>query len=417
MSPVVIDSIFLGAYALAGPITWIGFGIAMRCGRRRMTLIKGELPPPPSDLPRVSIIIPAKDEEGQIARCLESVVAQKYPDFEVIAVNDRSTDRTGAILDEIASRDARLRVMHVRTLPAGWTGKNNALCTALAEARGEWLLFVDADVVLEPDALVTTMTIAAERNVDLLSVVPALRSETYWESLIAPLGGAIVSSMAMVALTNHNHFRKIAWANGQYLMVRRAVYDAIGGHRAVSGQIGEDVVLAQRAKLAGYTTRVQWATDLAAVRMYSSLPGLVRGWSRTFYTGSFGRPWRILLTITFLIACCFSAYLAIALGIERRFHPKDAYDGYAWIFAGIVHLALLTQFLRVSYAWSGNPRRNAFLFPLGGTLMIGILLRALWQTITGRVEWRGTSYSMHAPVEGVGATSEQATPSVVSKIG
>src|SRR3954465_3070184 len=98
MSPVVIDSIFLGAYALAGPITWIGFGIAMRCGRRRMTLIKGELPPPPSDLPRASIIIPAKDEEGQIARCLESVVAQKYPDFEVIAVNDRSTDRTGAIL-------------------------------------------------------------------------------------------------------------------------------------------------------------------------------------------------------------------------------------------------------------------------------------------------------------------------------
>jgi cellulose synthase/poly-beta-1,6-N-acetylglucosamine synthase-like glycosyltransferase len=153
-------------YILAGPVAWITVGVLMYMSRRRMMIVTRphlRIPQPP---PRATILIPAKDEGQRIAACLGSALAQTYPNYSVIAIDDRSTDQTGQVMDRFAAEDPRLRVLHIREgeLPAGWTGKCHAVWRGAREADGQWLLFVDSDVVIEPDALAATLATTARRN-------------------------------------------------------------------------------------------------------------------------------------------------------------------------------------------------------------------------------------------------------------
>jgi chlorobactene glucosyltransferase len=393
-SLIVEYAIFVG-YVLAGPVTWVLFGVVMFAGRRRMTLVARPHPPLPPDPPRACILIPAKDEGERIRECLRSALNQTYANFHVIAIDDRSTDETGRIMDEVAAQDARLTVVHIRDgeLPAGWTGKCNALHTSVGRAEGEWLLFVDSDVVLAPDALATTLQYGIEKSCDVVTFLPRLESHSFWESLLVPLAGTATSALYLVALTNNDHRRRTAFANGQYLMIRRSTYDSMGGHQRVRDRFCEDVEIARDLKANGKKVRISWGTDFAAVRMYSSLASIFRGWSRNFFAGSVGRPWRILLGVWFIIACGFSAYAAIAWGVYRLYHPANAYGAYGWLLAGAVHLAIMTRLLAIMYRWTGNSAALALAFPLGGAMMLGIFARSLWMCVTGRVEWRGTRYS------------------------
>lgn len=390
-------------YVLAGPVVWVLFGIAMFAGRRRMTLVERApegfaLPPTdtPHAAPRVSILIPAKDEGRRIADCLNSALNQNYPDFHLIAIDDRSADETGAVMDELASKNpAKLRVVHVRQgeLPAGWTGKCNALQTAVAQADGQWLLFVDSDVVLSPDALSATLRMGIEKGCDVVTLLPRLESGGFWEELIVPLAGGACTALYLVALTNNDHKPTIAFANGQYLLIRRDTYDAMGGHRRVRDRFCEDVEIARYLKANGKRVRISWGAELAAVRMYSSLGSIFRGWSRNFFAGSLGRPWRIMLGMAFLLLCSFSAYAALIWGAYRWANPANAYGAYGWLAAGVIHLGIMTAMLRIMYRWTGNRPGLALAFPLGGAMLLGIFARALWMCITGRVEWRGTRYT------------------------
>ena len=392
-----------GLYGFLGPTIWGLYGQALTAGRRKMQLMKRPPHPLKGSPPRVSIVIPAKDEGARIRTCIESALSQDYPDFEVVAIDDRSSDNTGAVMDEMARSDPRLRVLHITQPPKpGWTGKNNALFEGSKRASGQWLLFVDSDVVLEPAALDVAMGVVRRKEFDMLSLLPRIESHSIWEGMLIPLCGGAASTMYMIALNNKSQLARQAFANGQFLLISRPAYDAIGGHETVRDRYCEDVEIARLMKLQGLRPRVSWGNEYCSVRMYSSLAGIIRGWSRIYYAARVGSPWRPLLALAFVLLCCFTAYPALAWGIWRTMHPMigrgwlgivEPWIGPLWILQAGTHLTLMTFYLGRIYQWSGNARRNALWFPLAGSLLVYTLLRALKMCITKKVEWRGTAYS------------------------
>lgn len=418
---MLAELLLLTTYVLLGVFAWGVYGFAIWWGREKMLLMKR--PPHPitvSPFPSVTLFIPAKDEGERIRSCIQSALDQDYPQMHVVAIDDRSSDQTGAVMDEMAAANPRLQVLHITQAPApGWTGKNNALYTAAKDAMSDWLLFVDSDVVLQPDALTTAMSVTLRKQFDLLSLLPRLESHTLWESLLVPLAGSAASSLYLIALTNSANYTGPPFANGQFLLINRASYTAIGGHATVRDRFCEDVEIATLLKNGGMRPRVSWGNDFASVRMYDSLPNIIRGWSRIFYSARVGSPHTALAGIAFLLCCCFTAYPALAWGLYGLLRPSGVSHPHlalVWLTASVVHLVMMTYFVGQMYLFSGNLRRNAFLFPLGGTLLMYIFAKALKMCITKKVEWRGTAYSHTMAHDlGPGVAKPPSAPDPVSR--
>ena len=258
------------------------------------------------------------------------------------------------------------------------------------------------------------MGVVRRKQFDMLSLLPRLESHSIWEAMLIPLSAA-ASTMYLIALNNKGHLPKQAFANGQFMLMSRTAYDAIGGHVTVRDRYCEDVEIARLMKVQGLRPRISWGNDYCSVRMYSSLPGIIRGWSRIYYAARVGSPWRVLLALAFVLLCCFTAYPAFIWGIYRTLHPTAMWHGLIgplWLLAAVPHLAIMTFYLARMYKWSGNSRVNALYFPVAGTLLCYTFYRALKMCVTKKVEWRGTAYSHtmqeikgKAPVS-VPATSE-----------
>ncbi len=382
------------SYLPSGPLTWAVYGYGTFAGRTKMLLLDKPRPAP-NPPPLCSILIPAKDEEVRIRACLQSALDQDYPNFELIAINDRSTDRTGAIMDEMAAADPRLKVLHIQpgSLEPGWTGKNNALFQGTKLAAGKWLLFVDSDVLLEKTALTRTLTVSAYKKYDLFSVLPRLETHTAWESMVIPLCSAAAATMYLIAFNNSDKRKFGAFANGQFMLTTRAAYQAIGGHETVKDRFCEDTEIARLMKEKGMRPRVSMGDDVCAVRMYNSLPNIIKGWSRIFYAAKVGKVKHVIAAIQFLLTNCFTVYPALIYGIYRFMQPPRNMLDHAWLYTSVAHLAIMTFVLAFVYKWSKNSAWNALLFPIGGPILLWILIKALIMCITKKVEWRGTSYS------------------------
>jgi len=394
------ENVLFVNYLGAGPLTWLGYGVVTYFGRAKMQLLDKPRPPL-SNLQHVTILIPAKDEGERIRACLQSALEQDYPNLDVIAIDDRSKDDTGKIMDEMAVANPRLSVIHVQegTLGPGWTGKNNALFTGVQRAKGEWLLFVDSDVILQPNAVSKSVGVSQYKRYDMLSLLPECESHTIWESSLVPLCSAAAATMYLIAMSNEDT-KPVAFGNGQYMLMTRAAYNAIGGHETVKDRFCEDTEIARLVKGKGMRTRVSWGGDIAAVRMYTSLPAIIKGWSRIYYAAKVGNPKHVLLAMNFVLTSCFTAYAAFVYGIIRAQHPNGNMLDYAWVTAGALHLALMTFFLSNMYRWSKNSGWNALLFPVTGPILLWTLGKALVMCITKKVEWRGTSYS-HTMAKGI----------------
>ncbi len=386
-----VEHLLFIVYLLAGPLAWAFFVFSITIGRHKMMLLKPgrKLPANP---PKVTVLVPAKDEGQRIRSCLQSILDQNYPDFNLIAIDDRSTDETGKVMDEMAETNPRMQVLHIQdgTLGEGWTGKNNALWTGAKYAQGAWLCFVDSDVLLEPDALHQTVSIAEGRHYDLVTLLPRLECHTIWESTVIPLAGAAASAMYLIALSNNNRLKKIAFANGQYLLIRRTAYDAFGGHEAVKDRYCEDVEIAHLVKQLGFRPRVSWGNAVCSVRMYSSLKSIIRGWSRIYYAARVGSPWRTLAALSFVVICCFSWFAAMAYGLLRV--SDVGLTGERWLTAATVHVGIMLAGLGCIYRWSGNSPLNALSFPVSLVILVIIQIKAIVMCYTKKVEWRGTSY-------------------------
>lgn len=344
------------------------------------------------DPPLVSAIIPAKDEEATLTSCLQTVAAQTYPNLEILIVDDRSTDGTAEIARRFVETEPRARLISIDELPEGWTGKNHALQVASGEAHGDWLWFLDADTRHAPDSLSIMMEYARSQGAAMTSLVPEMRCETFWERAVQPLMGIVLMRSFPLFLVNRDRSPH-AFANGQYILIQRSAYDASGGHHAVRGRFVEDIYMARRVKGLGLPIRAAIGTEISSTRMYTSLPQIVRGWSRILYDALGRRPLPLISKVveplifsqTGLIALV-AALVLWALGATGPFP--------AWLFGlSLTHLALQISVLyRMFHLTSPTTAWAAAWYPLAGLVSDLILLKAIAMCVTGRVTWRGTSY-------------------------
>lgn len=230
---------------------------------------------PNDETPLVSVLVPARNEEANLLACLESLVRQQGTAFEVIVIDDHSTDATA----EIARSFAGVRLITADPLPAGWCGKQHALDCGVRHARGQWLLFTDADTRHAPGSLARAVAEAQQQGADLLSYSPRQEVKTLWERAVMPV---VFAELACTYRPSEvcDPASPAAAANGQYLLITREAYDAIGGHRAVRDSLLEDAAMARLVKQSGRRIRFRYAADAVSTRMYRSFGALCEGWTK-----------------------------------------------------------------------------------------------------------------------------------------
>jgi len=395
-----LDYSLLSTYLGLGPLNWLVVIVGAQLTRQQLNLLyKRKYDLKDGQGPLVSIVIPAKNEGEPIRRCLESALAQSYPSFEIVTVNDRSTDNTGAIIDELAAKNPdRLRAVHLtENPPAGWTGKCNALHHAVPQARGEWILFIDSDVTLEPNALRQTMAYCMQRDHQMVSLILHVTDRTLIDSLITPVAASAMFGLFAIPMSNRDSQPDNAFANGQFILIRRDAYDKVGGHEAVKSAFSEDVALARLVKKAGYRPRTTLGDRSAHVRMYSTFSTGMRGWSRNFFGMGAEKPWKLWAGLFFVIANFFAIYPALGWAIHRQSHPIAGHEYLATVWWSLVglHALLMLAGLATIYGGSRSPRWLALLSPVSGGLLTIIFIRALILCSTRRVVWRGDAYQTH----------------------
>jgi chlorobactene glucosyltransferase len=385
-------------YLLVGPLAIAGFTALLYLGRSRMARLekwRGALPENP---PHVTILVPAKDEGERIRVCLESVLKQEYPNFSVIAVDDRSTDETGREMDALAAQHPNMRVVHVTDLPRNWLGKCHALWSGAklandADAKpSEWLLFVDSDVTIAPNALSSALSISHARNYDMLTVLTALECYSFWERLVLPVAAAAWSIIYTISMTNNDNRPDVAAANGQFILMRRSVYDSIGGHEAVRTDVCEDVELARLLKSKQHSVRFFMGGHLASTRMHATMRQMFHGWGRIYSGSGLRKVGRLIAATLIVFFSGVSAYAALAYGIIAF----NTHHEVRWLLAAIAHFALLLWMFGQIYRWSRNSPLYAVLFPVSGGILLAIFGFALYLCRTGKVQWRNTTYDLNA---------------------
>ncbi len=325
-----------------------------------------------SSTPDFSVIIPARNEEANLASCLESLVAQTGINFEIIVVNDHSTDRTA----EISGSFSSVRTIDAGPLADGWTGKNNAVVTGARAARGAWLLFTDADTVHLPGSLARALSEAKENNADLLSYSPEQIAVTFWEMAVLPVVFAELARQYPPAVVS-DPASPVAAANGQYLLIRREVYDAVGGHAAVASDILEDVALARVVKSTGHKIRFRYAADAVRTRMYRNFRQLREGWTKNLAL-LFPNPGRLAWKTLALWA---SLWLVVGLTEFPRGHWWSVFS-----VALFVHLTMRLQ--PSNFTWDRTINGALFGMPMFSYL----LLRSKRDYARGHVSWKGRTY-------------------------
>ncbi len=339
----------------------------------------------------LSILIPARDEEENIAACLDAALAQEGQVVcEVLVYNDHSLDQTARIVSEYAEQsDARVRLIESSKLPAGWCGKPFA-CSRLAEAaRGEWLLFIDADTRLSKDAAARMISEAEERRVTLLSCWPRLEAYGFWESVLMPLLNFVVFTLYPAPLALRRRLdASLGLAHGSCMLARSSVYKKVGGHAAVRDQLFEDVRLAQVWRERGQESLCLDGQRIVSVRMYHSLAEIWNGFQKNFFP-AFRRE-RSFWTFLALHTLVFLLPFAIA---PLAFLTRGAL-GFALAAACVLvmRVALAIRF--------GHPLWSVLLHPPGEVILIALGISSWLRCRTGRgVEWKGRRY--HAGDEAV----------------
>lgn len=357
-------------------------------------------PPPAAAAPRVTVYVPARNEERSIERCVRSLLDQTYPRdrVRVVVMDDRSTDGTGEILGTIAAADERLTVLHGSSLPAGWMGKCWALHQAArqtARPEDDYLLFVDADTTHAPTMLASTVAYAEAQGVDLLSLAPGQELGSIAERLFLPtILAVILTSNGTLAEVNDPARRRVAKAVGQFLLFRAATYQQMGGHEAVRDQIVEDFALARRVKGMGYRLVLADGRGHVTTRMYHSAREIWEGFSKNAFDEAKQQPGGPALGLVALPILGFGPYLLTALSLRALLAARNVRSGDAWAFVqGASQCAALVSFSGVGTSILGLRRPWALGQPVAMLFLWAILANSTVRTLSGRgVTWKGRRY-------------------------
>jgi chlorobactene glucosyltransferase len=385
-------TIALTVLAILALLHWLArIGEARRSSSSPLRIRAGQFAPlETSSAPLVSILIPARDEEIHIGRCVRSVLAQDHPAFEVLVLDDRSSDRTAAIVDEIAAGDPRVRCIAGEPLPEGWKGKCHALHQAVAEARGEWLLAIDADVTLATQALTCALGAAAEHDAVMVSWFGRLETVTFWERVLQPF--------ILDFILTHSDPRRVndlarpdCIANGQFILVRSDAYAEAGGFEAVKDSIVEDMAFARLVKAKGLRYRLLDTLELMEARMYTSLGEIRAGWTKNFYAGLLGRTPVVVAALIYLLLTGIVPIAAAATGIALLFagsvHPILIGVSASAVCAQVIYRALVIRRATPPSALS------IVLHPLAALMLAGIIVDSARRAATGgAVTWKGREY-------------------------
>ncbi|WP_423224879.1 glycosyltransferase [Candidatus Amarolinea aalborgensis] len=338
---------------------------------------------PPAQWPRVSVLVPARNEEINIGDCVRSLLTQNCPDLEVIVLDDQSCDRTGEILAELASQDRRLRVLAGQALPDGWLGKHWA-CQQLAEsATGDLLFFTDADTRHEPQSLRHGVVALMTEQADLLTACPRLEVVTWAEKLVIPFFPWGVLSFLPLALAYRVRASALCAANGQYMLFRRAAYDQIGGYAAVRADAVDDIALARQIKAHGLSWRMALATQDVRCRMYRNSAQVFEGFTKNLFAGFGYRVLPFLLIWLWICIVFLQPPIVLALIAAGLLHST-----YSVVMAAVgVFLAVLLW--GISNARFGFPLYLALLYPVTTVLTLFIAARSVAFAVRGRSTWKG----------------------------
>lgn len=342
--------------------------------------------------PLVSILVPAKDEETGIADCLASLLTSDYPHLEILVADDRSRDRTAEVVEATARKDPRVRLVRIADLPAGWTGKCNALEQLQRHASGQWLLFVDADTRHHPSCLSGAVWAATSHGADMLSLMPSLDCRSFWEHTVQPFAGMCLMILYPLPRVNDPARKDMGFANGQFILVRRSAYEAIGRHAAVRDRFVEDIHLGRKIREKGLSLLVAMAPDLFRVRMYSTLGEIVRGWTRILYSAVEGRPGRLYLLGAFILVFSVLSYFVLGATTLGILAGKGSPFLWTMFWLGVAHETLQqTMFARI-YRTTRSRLGYLWFRPLAVVVMLYVVAKAIRTCRTHRVTWRGTSY-------------------------
>lgn len=333
--------------------------------------------------PSISAIVPARNEEAVIAACVESLALQ--PEIaEILVINDQSTDKTAEVVRSLITKIPHLRLLETQEVPPGWVGKNNAVFLGAKEAKSPWLLFIDADVELQPGATTRALQVAEEKNPALISFSPEQITQSWYEKALIPFVYSRLAKHFSYDAVN-DPISPAAAANGQFLMIQRDAYNSIGGHASVAAEVLEDVALAKRAKAAGFRLWFSSGKGIVSVRMYRSFRGMWQGWKKNLYALIGGTPKALFRELESTIP--WAALIIILLGIKIPFAA----------FLGVCLLLLRQLTYGLELSRNQYPFRFILYYVPAVALYAGVLWASYRGHVKGKVEWKGREVPVTLP--------------------
>jgi len=369
-------------------ILWLWRSIGAAYGLPKVTDLLGEeFEDAPATGPSLTVVVPALNEEATVGECLERLLAQEYDPLRIVAVNDRSTDGTGTVMDALAAKyPERLRVVHIVELPDGWLGKTHAMATAAAlEPKSEYLLFTDADVLFRKDALRRTMKFVVESDADHMVTLPTMILKRWDEAAL--IGFFEVCSLwaARPWKVADPEAKRDAVGVGAFNLLRRSAYEQVGGYEALRMEIIEDLGIARRVRRAGLRQRVAFGRDLVSVHWAAGAMGVVDVLTKNMFSAFGFRMFVLLGACGWLVGFCVLPAAGIAA----------SYWLLGLLLPGLLTIAAMTTVYLAMGKYSGISAWNVLLTPFAAVLLMYTLLRSMVTTLRqGGVIWRGTFYPL-----------------------
>jgi glycosyltransferase involved in cell wall biosynthesis len=361
---------------------WMTYGLKVAYGALRLPWLKDFAPAADADCPRISVLFAARDEQEKLPGALATLVALDYPNLEIVAVDDRSSDATGRILDEFAANHPQLRVVHVRELPPGWLGKPHALQKAYEASSGEWQVFTDADVKFQSDVLRRVVTLVRAREWDHLTMAGDVVRSGFWDTVVISffmMGFQLATDLHAVSNPNSRAYVGV----GAFQMLKRSAYEACGAHRRLAMEVIDDMKLGKLVKQAGFRSGVTVAEDAVSVEWHLGLKNLIRGLEKNFFAAAGFRVGMVALQISGMLLFNVAPFFGLAIG-----------SGWVQMLAGFAVLVALCFHVGGDVVMRISPL-YCLTLPLGAVLFSYILLRSTVITLRqGGIYWRETFYKL-----------------------